>query len=242
MREDCRLAIDRFYAILDELAERLGGPRLLKDCTRADGWPQYGVEFFLEDGQVRSGENRLRVVRVGSHALRATSQATFWTRLAQHRGPVSGSKAGVGNHRGSIFRQHVGSALLQTGQWPAEVRMSWGQRKVSPAQREAEYPLERAVSDRIGAMPLLWLEVPDREQRISIRANSIALLSRCTGGTDPISPGWLGLDAGNENVRRSGLWNSEHVDDPYDPAFLNVMEAHLKVGERRAGPDAQKHL
>ncbi|MFB4300394.1 hypothetical protein [Actinomadura sp. NTSP31] len=229
MQEERRLATDRFYAILDELTERLGGPRLLKNCTQADGWPQYGVEFFLEDGQVRAGENRLRVVRVGSHALGATSQATFWTRLAQHRGPVSGSKAGVGNHRGSIFRQHVGSALLQTGRWSAEVQMSWGQRKVSPAQREAEYPLERAVSERIGALPLLWLEVPDREHRISIRANSIALLSRCNGGTHPISPGWLGLDARNDNVCRSGLWNSEHVDDPYDPAFLDLMEARLRL-------------
>ncbi|MEV5574715.1 hypothetical protein AB0L06_32160 [Spirillospora sp. NPDC052269] len=233
MREHRRLDTDRFYAVLDELAGRLGGPRLLKDCAPTDGWPQHGVEFFLEDGQARAGESRLRVVRVGSHALRATSQATFWTRLTQHRGPVRGGNAGVGNHRGSIFRQHVGSALLQDGQWSDEVQMSWGQKMVSPAQREAEYPLERAVSDRIGAMPLIWLDVPDREQRISIRANSISLLSRCNGGIHPISPGWLGLDAENENVRRSGLWNSEHVDDVYEPAFLDLIEARLKATPRQ---------
>ncbi|MEV4252374.1 hypothetical protein AB0J52_04300 [Spirillospora sp. NPDC049652] len=228
-REDRRLATNRFYAILDELAERLGGPRLLKDSTPSDGWPQQGVEFFFENGQTRAGDHRLRVVRVGSHALRSTSRTTLWTRLAQHRGPVSGSKAGVGNHRGSIFRQHVGSALLQTGQWPAEVQTSWTQTKVSPAQRKAEYPLERAVSEHIGAMPLLWLDVPDREQRISIRANAIALLSRSIGGIHPISPGWLGLNAPNENVRSSGLWNSDHVDDPYDPTFLDTLEANLKA-------------
>ncbi|MFC4908912.1 hypothetical protein [Actinomadura gamaensis] len=229
MREDRRLDTERFYALLDELAARLGGPRRLEDCTETDGWPRYGVEFFLEDGQVRAGEDRLRVVRVGSHALKADSKTSFWSRLAQHRGPVTGSNAGVGNHRGSIFRHHVGSALLQTGQWPTEVQTSWTQPKVSPTQRTAEAPLERAVSDHIGAMPLLWLDVPDREQRKLIRANSIALLSRCTGGTHPISPGWLGMEAANENVRRSGLWNSEHVDDPYDPTFLDAMEARVKA-------------
>ncbi|MBA9004225.1 hypothetical protein [Thermomonospora cellulosilytica] len=229
LQADRRRDTDRFYALLDELAERVGGPRRLKDCTEASGWPQYGVEFFLEDGQVRAGGGGLRVVRVGSHALRTTSKATFWTRLAQHRGPVSGANAGVGNHRGSVFRQHVGSALLETGDWPAEVAQTWGQKDVSPVQRAAERPLERAVSDHIGAMPLLWLDVPDLEQRKSIRANAIALLSQRTGGIHPTTPGWLGLHAKNDNVRTSGLWNSDFVDDPYDPSFLDAMEACVKA-------------
>ena len=228
LRDDRRADTDRFYGLLDELAERLGGPRLLRDCTQDTGWPQYGVEFFLENGQVRAGGERLRVVRVGSHALRATSRATFWTRLAQHRGPVDGAKAGVGNHRGSIFRQHVGSALLQTGHWPAAVAESWGQKEVSPPQRAAEYPLEKAVSDHIATMPLLWLEVSDREQRKSIRANSIALLSQRTGGIHQTTPGWLGLCAKNEKVAASGLWNSDHVDDLYDPSFIYDIEACVR--------------
>jgi hypothetical protein len=227
--EDRRRDTDRFYALLDELAERVGGPRLLRDCTEASGWPQYGVEFFLEDGQVRAEGDGLRVVRVGSHALTATSRATFWTRLAQHRGPANGANASVGNHRGSIFRQHVGSALLQVGDWPAEVAQSWGQQKVSPVQREAERPLERAVSDHITVMPLLWLGVPDREWRKSIRANSIALLSQRAGGVHQATPGWLGLHAKNENVCTSGLWNSDFVDDLYDASFLDAMHTCVKA-------------
>jgi hypothetical protein len=220
---------DRFYALLDELSERIGGPRHLKDYTEAGDWPLYGVEFFLEDGQFRAGGSGLRGVRVGSHALRTTSQTSFWTRLSQHRGPVNGANAGVGNHRGSIFRHHVGTALLQRDDWPIEVEQSWRQQKVSPLQRKAERLLEQAVSAHIGAMPLLWLDVPDREHRKSIRANAVALLSQRTGGIHPTAPGWLGLHAGNDNVRSSGLWNSNFVDDLYDPSFLDAMEACVKA-------------
>ncbi|MEU9867399.1 hypothetical protein AB0C87_06075 [Actinomadura sp. NPDC048021] len=123
----------------------------------------------------------------------------------------------------------MGSALLQTGHWPAEVAESWGQKKVSPLQRVAEYSLEKAVSDHIATMPLLWLEVPNRERRKFIRANSIALLSRRTGGIDRTALGWLGLRAKNEKVATSGLWNSDHVDDLYDPSFLDDMEACVKL-------------
>ncbi|MFC5754213.1 hypothetical protein [Actinomadura rugatobispora] len=221
---------DRFYALLDELAERVGGARRLRDCSEATGWPRFGVEFFLEEGQARAGGEGLRVVRVGSHALRAASRATFWSRLAQHRGPVKGANAGVGNHRGSVFRHHVGTALLNTGPWPAGVSESWHQKNVSPLQRGAEHRLERSVSGRITEMPLLWLDVPDREERKAIRANSIALLSmRHSGGVHQVALGWLGLNAENGNVRTSGLWNSDHVDDFYDPSFLDAMEDRVKA-------------
>ncbi|GAA1846081.1 hypothetical protein [Actinomadura bangladeshensis] len=226
---DRRKDTERFYFLLGRLEERIGGPRLLRNCDHATGWPKYGVEFFLEEGQFRTGGDGLRVVRVGSHALRATSQATFWGRLAQHRGPVSGANAGVGNHRGSIFRHHIGTALQQVDDWPADVVQSWRQTKVSPAQHKAEGPFEQAVSEHITAMPLLWLDVPDREQRKSIRANSISLLSQRNGGVHRTTSGWLGLHAENEHVRTSGLWNSDHVDDPYDPSFLDDMEARVKA-------------
>ncbi|XVQ09462.1 hypothetical protein ACQP1W_44205 [Spirillospora sp. CA-255316] len=225
-----RADTDRFYALLDELSERVGGPRRLRDCSQATGWPRYGVEFFLEDGQFRVGGDGPRVVRVGGHALRADSRTTFWSRLARHRGPVNGANAGVGDHRRSAFRHHVGTALLGAGRWPDGVSESWYRKKVSPLQRGAEHRLERSVSERIAAMPLLWLDVPDREERKAIRANSIALLSALRpGGGHRIALGWLGLYADNGNVRTSGLWNSDHVDASYDPSFLDAMEARVKT-------------
>jgi len=48
-----------------------------------------------------------RVVRVGTHGLKTGSTSTLWGRVHQHRD----TREGGGNHRGSVFRLHVGQAL-----------------------------------------------------------------------------------------------------------------------------------
>ena len=58
-----------------------------------------------------------------------------------------------------------------------------------------------------------------------IERNSIALLSNLgKAPLDPPSAQWRGhgCDRG-ERVRNSGLWNQRHVDETYDPAFLDVL-------------------
>ena len=93
-----------------------------------------------------------------------------------------------------------------------------------------ELDIERLVSREIGAMPFLWLAVDDApgsdSQRGHVERNSIALLSNCTGEPiDPSSPNWLGHHCNQERVRRSGLWNVRHVDEGYNPAFLDTLSA-----------------
>ena len=146
----------QFYATLTDLTRRVGGPRLLRTCTGSSGWPRQGVYFFYEDGELHPDNSR-RIVRVGTHALTADGQATLWGRLRQHRG----SHDGRGNHRASVFRRHVGAALIRR-------------------------------------------ELP--------------------------SDTWLGRDAQRAEIRESGLWNVEHVDLQYDPAFLDRLErlAHAR--------------
>lgn len=223
---------DKFYALLDELSDRVGGPRRLRDCT-SSGWPSHGVYFFLEDGETRLN-GPPRVARIGTHALTATSTATLWNRLSTHRGNVGGSRPGGGNHRASIFRLHVGTALLTQGDWPSDVRESWRNKHADGAARQAEHHLEHAITQRIGGMPFLWLAVPAAADRGKIERNTIALLSRRSGGVDPASPHWLGLAADSEKVRTSALWNVNHVDDTYHPAYLDIFERLLRGARRRA--------
>ncbi|MBN7764113.1 hypothetical protein JYP52_23575, partial [Nitratireductor aquibiodomus] len=48
---------------------------------------------------------------------------------------------------------------------------------------------------------------------------------------DPIdapSSSWLGHFSCRERVRRSGLWNNNHVDESYTPGFLDVLERHVR--------------
>lgn len=222
MTDQLRECTDRFYLLLDRLSDRVGGARLLRNSTAA-GWPTQGVYFFYEDGETRANGGP-RVVRVGTHALTATSRTTLWKRLAQHRGRVGGSRAGGGNHRASIFRHHVGTALLAVGDWPDDLAHSWRDRQADRFARLAEYPLERAVSEYIGAMPLLWLPVFDRGLRASVERNSIALLSSRAGGIDQPTDGWLGRHADSDKIRTSGLWNVNHVDEPYKASYLGLLE------------------
>ena len=101
----------RFYALLDRLEKKIHGARQLDDCSGRMEWPARGVYFFFENRENRShsGEG-LRIVRVGTHALKASSGTKLWTRLSQHRGQTN---SGGGNHRGSIFRLIVGCALIK---------------------------------------------------------------------------------------------------------------------------------
>ena len=219
--------IRRFYDLLERLEQKIGGARLLSDCTGKLNWPQRGVYFFREEGETRSDSGAgSRIVRIGTHALTATSKTTLWNRLSQHRGT---SRVAGGNHRGSVFRLLVGAALIESGEHCCE---TWNDKKsiASAEDRARELPMEQAVSKRIGAMTFLWLGVDDPPGRESdrgvIERGSIALLSNF--GKAPIdqpSADWLGHCCASPLVRASGLWNQNHVQEQYDPAFLDRLEA-----------------
>lgn len=235
----------RFYELMDWLEGRVGGTRVLAECTGGMGWPKRGLYFFFEPGETRSRSGAgLRVVRVGTHALKAESQSTLWGRLSQHRGTA---RTGGGNHRGSIFRLLVGIALARWSGIP--LPPSWGlggdpgtaARRLGVEHAEvtrSEADLEASVSRYIGAMPFLFLGVEDApgpaSERGFIERNAIALLSAYREApADPASTIWLGRSSDRERVRLSGLWNNNHVDEAYDASFLDLMEMHI---DRAASP------
>ncbi|MBN1304915.1 MAG: hypothetical protein JXA13_10810 [Anaerolineales bacterium] len=224
--------VRRFYELLEQIEIKIGGKRTLADCDGYLPWPERGVYFFFEPGEERSTSGcGLRCVRVGTHALARGSQSTLWKRLRQHRGKVGGHNPEGGNHRGSVFREHVGTALIQRDHWPDEIAGNWGGSNAPREIKQAEAPLEREISRLIGRMPFLWLEVNDEPGPNSLRGtierSSIALLSnyfRKSNPIDPPSKTWLGQWAKSEKVRRSGMWNSNHVDERFDVQFLATLE------------------
>jgi hypothetical protein len=223
----------QFYSILDELEASLGGARTLVQCSGRLSWPRRGVYFFRESGENRSDTgNGPRVVRVGTHALKQGSGTKLWGRLSQHRGQT---KSGGGNHRASIFRSIIGAALIARDghQFP-----TWDDDDTAEI-RAAETPLECGVTKVIGVMPFLWLAIDDEPSAASLRGyierNSIALLSNY--GKPPLdaaSNRWLGRHCDRERVRESGLWNSKHVDEQYDPKFLGSLAQLVAATERAA--------
>ena len=182
-------------------------------------------------------------VRIGTHALKAGSRGTLWGRLSQHRG----AREGGGNHRGSIFRLLVGVALARR-QGTAPPR-SWGigsdrgsaSRRLELGRESikcSELALEVRVSDYIGAMPFLWLDIDDEpgptSDRGLVERNAIGLLSASTSpAPDTASAGWLGQFSDRARVRGSGLWNSNHVDESYVPSFLDTLDEYVRMHQMR---------
>lgn len=230
----------RFYELLDSLAMRLGGPLRLSECHGRLGWPQRGVYFFFEAGETRCTNSKGgRIVRVGTHALKEGSATTLWNRLSQHRGA---GRTDGGNHRGSIFRLLVGTALKardgndEPASWgigsdPGKAAEHLGLPRTQV--KEAEQALEAQVSRYIGEMPFLFVAIEDvagpSSDRGVIERNAIALLSNF-GRTpvDPPSDSWLGLHCDRTRVRESGLWNNNHVDETHDPAFMDLLSRYVE--------------
>lgn len=228
----------RLYALLGDLSRRIQGTRRLANCTGRSGWPAKGVYFFFEEGETRTTSGTgLRVVRVGTHALTAKARATLWQRLSTHQGVVGGSSAGGGNHRGSVFRLHVGAALLVRD---GQTHTTWAAGSSATRDvRRAEHPHECRVSERVRSMPFLWLDVSGGADggcsvRARIEANAIALLSNwhrlgAASAIDPPSSMWLGRHSPNPKVRESGLWNVRQVDAEYDPQFLPELRSLIEA-------------
>lgn len=224
--ESSRLSdLKRFYSILGLLEKKNVEKQLLSNANGRQYWPERGVYFFFENNEIRkdSGEE-MRVTRVGTHALKNDSKTSLWKRLSQHKGTA---KNLGGNHRGSIFRLLVGTSLIEKGNlyFP-----TWGiGNNASRETKNNELILEQKVSTIIGNMPFLYLSINDEAGPESLRGyierNCIALLSNYNKDVlDSASDKWLGHECNRERVKRSQLWNQNHVDESYDTSFLDVFE------------------
>ena len=230
--------LNRFYSLLDDLEEKIGGRRQLGRCSGKMYWPKRGVYFFFEPGEMRTVKPySSRVVRVGANAITTTNtSSTLWEKIKKHKGTKT--RRG-GDHRTSVFRCLIGNAIgqqnpeLMPESW--ESWKSWKQEGTIPPEiRELEYPHEIRVSNYLAAMELLFVCVPDasgsNNMRETIKRQSIALLSSYRESSpDRPSSGWLGRDSTREEVQRSGLWNDKHVEEGYKPTFLDDFERIIRA-------------
>lgn len=225
---DRRSDIDRFYTLLARLEENVGGKQQLQDCDGYMEWPDRGVYFFFAPDEYREHGDFQRLTRVGTHAVSDGSSTTLWNRLRTHRGAFRGTYAGGGNHRGSVFRERVGEAIINRYDLHDEYPEWSDGSSAGREQRLRELDLEKRVSDYIRELPFLWIKVDDEPDRNSDRAtierNAIALLSNYgRDSIDPRSNSWLGKDSVSEAIRESGVWNVDHVDESYNPEFLDRL-------------------
>lgn len=225
--------LDRFYQLLHRLENEVGGKQLLKDCDGYMDWPDRGIYFFFAGDEQRSDKEHLRLTRVGTHAVSEESGTTLWNRLRTHRGALSGTYEGGGNHRGSVFRERVGEALIERHGLQDEYP-EWGHGSSAGRERRlSELELEKQVSEYIRELPFLWVSVDDEpgpeSDRAYLERNTIALVSNYDKPPiDPRAEEWLGKDSPSEAIRNSGLWSVNHVEESYDPSFLDRFEEAIQ--------------
>lgn len=179
--------------------------------------PKRGVYVFCDPNEPNFIGTQPRIVRIGTHAVSQGSKATLRGRLRNHLGPANE----VGNHRGSIFRLHVGRAMLEAG--PRHENMpSWGAiPDPDPKVREAELHHELVVSRYLQKLEVVLIAIDDEPTKDSLRARVEAqLIALCSERMRPIdcpTPEWLGRRSPIEQIRKSGLWNIRGVGGQYDP-------------------------
>ena len=156
---------------------------------------QGGIYIMFEEGE-KVG-NFKRIVRVGK------AEKSLLTRLTQHF--INEDK----DH--SIFRKHIGRALLKKNNHSQAVIDNWNTKgkKYSNIEKNVTKELEKFSFCCI-TLPTLK-EISKLEQTLIETLSTYNRLYKEQTGIDVYSPNWLGQYCTNEKVKTSGLWNDEHV-------------------------------
>ncbi|MHB9109490.1 MAG: hypothetical protein ACYDCO_20750 [Armatimonadota bacterium] len=177
--------------------------------------PTNGIYLFFEDGETVDIDGQCcdRIVRVGTHV----KDGRFPTRIRQHYGARSSLN---GNKNASVFRRHLGGALMRQAN-PADPRLPDWQRQ----HGGRDLAFEAQVSQYLRRyFTFVCFAVPESTERLSLEAGLIALLAQAPLGMP--SRNWLGQYAAAPEIVRTGLWNTRHVDDiPLTTAQLDHLTA-----------------
>ena len=228
--------VDHLYELLAiriaKIKERHGGrlptARDLPRVRRGSGTK--GVYFFFENGELRDDKVSARVVRIGTH-----KKGNIESRVAEHRT----------DWKRSIFRRHVGTALLRKGSFDHAIKATdrdmwasewirrvggWSVHMNKGLLNPTLHPLHTLVTEAIGNMRVVWVEIEEQERRLAFETLCIQLLSnylRKETPIDPPSPNWLGHYALSEEIRLSGLWNVECAATAHPPGLLQYYAANF---------------
>lgn len=214
--------LKKLYKVISQARES-GRNFLLGDLSRQK-LPSRGVYIFLDTNERNFNGSLGRIVRIGTHAVSEGSKSTLKSRLRHHLGLVNGT----GNHRGSIFRLHVGRALLEK-EGTNDKHPNWGLgQHASPDVRAAETKHERRVSEYLRSLEVYFIPINDAPSKDSLRAiverQLIALCSEDLYPIDRASEDWLGRHSPMKAIVKSGLWNLRDVGRKYEPSATGSIE------------------
>jgi hypothetical protein len=230
-------AIESVYKCFGRLGKNAG---LLTLREALNGTlPAQGVYFFFDPRERTRFSRRLpRLVRIGTHGVSKGSKATLRDRLRTHFGTMDG----YGNHRASVFRLHVGEAIIRRDDL-RERFPNWGRgQNVEKSISDGEKDLEKEVSAYIAQLQLCCIEVSDKATKHSARSKierlSIALFTEGLVPVESPTTDWLGLYSAHDAIARTGLWNVRDVGGKADLDIVNIISKRIEM----LGSDDEKNV
>lgn len=182
--------------------------------------PKNGIYFFYQQGELNAHDGKLGIVRVGTH-----KDNNFRSRISEHY-LLDGMKRFESNSPApkdrSIFRKNIGRALLNKKNseylpiWEQDFTTKAVQQKYRHKRNTAfEYTVETEIADILRkTFSFRFIEIDDQELRMGkkgLEGRLIGTLSHCS--LCKPSSQWLGHHSSKKQIRESGLWLIQHLND-----------------------------
>lgn len=208
--------VSNVYKLLHQFAK--SNPRFERGAYEPT-LPPAGVYVFLDPDEPHPDSQLGRVVRIGTHGIREDLDGSLILRLRKHYG----SRSGRGAIAGSVFRTHVGKALVLS---KAPTAAKWDD---LACMVRPDFDMELAVSQYIRRMNIIVVPIggtadtdSDRE---FLERHAVAFFCWLPNELAHVSEKWLGHDAEAPKIRRHGLWNVEHIEAHWDKRFIELLAA-----------------
>ncbi len=231
----------QFYRKLGVLKTQTGGPFYLSDVDGTMDWPHRGIYIFFDESTDPEIDpvSEWHITRIGTVGVSKGSSSSLWQRLRTHRGTTSGNYADGGNCRGSVFRLHIGNAIIED-EGLEDKYPHWGvphrqlPDNISTSEiRAQEHPLELRVSERIRNLPFLVIDIPGKPHadcdRARLEKNLIALVSHARRTNPHLKKDdWLGHHSPRAEINKTGLWNLDHVNSFYTDSIISEVTPYIE--------------
>ena len=182
--------------------------------------PKNGIYFFYEKGETWGhGGNRLRIIRIGTHR-----EGNFQSRMAEHfllnAAKMNFDVTKSPPHDRSVFRKHIGRALLNRSRSPylavwdidfmkKENLKLYAHLRDIDEERRTEAEVTRLMREDFSFRFVVLEGQAARMGREGLEARLIGTVAQCSSCRP--SPSWLGRHSPVKEVEQSGLWLVHHL-------------------------------
>jgi len=220
------------------LHEKLEQLPIIKFPFKLQQLPENGIYFFYEQGEIWGhGGNKPRIVRIGTH-----KDGNFRNRIKEHylldESKMNFDSGKPALHERSIFRKHIGSALLNQHNddylqiWekidftPKKNREKFGHLRNIRKEKEIESEITRILRENFSFRFILLSSQRERMGSKGLESSLIGTIAHCQ--LCKPSNNWLGNYSPKARIRGSGLWQVQHlnadgINETDKEAILNAM-------------------